>query len=220
MVYVGAIVYKQKNWEASVDAGSDLKLTFTDTKGNKLAERQLKSDEFGVISDSVLLPKDAVPGSYRIRIGDKSYSVRVEEYRRPTFSVEMDPTPAISLPADSICVTGKAVTYSGVPVVNARVTGIVKFYSGFWLQRVSTNDKEAFDTIYTDAEGRFSIPVSLDYIKKNDLSYTIHYKEQGTEKELHRLKTVSDKLYNSEFTETAETITGYNLVGNNTQTIK
>ena len=169
MVYVGAIVYKQKNWEASVDAGSDLKLTFTDTKGNKLAERQLKSDEFGVISDSVLLPKDAVPGSYRIRIGDKSYSVRVEEYRRPTFSVEMDPTPAISLPADSICVTGKAVTYSGVPVVNARVTGIVKFYSGFWLQRVSTNDKEAFDTIYTDAEGRFSIPVSLDYIKKNDL---------------------------------------------------
>ena len=169
MVYVGAIVYKQKNWEASVDACSDLKLTFTDTKGNKLAERQLKSDEFGVISDSVLLPKDAVPGSYRIRIGDKSYSVRVEEYRRPTFSVEMDPTPAISLPADSICVTGKAVTYSGVPVVNARVTGIVKFYSGFWLQRVSTNDKEAFDTIYTDAEGRFSIPVSLDYIKKNDL---------------------------------------------------
>jgi hypothetical protein len=169
MVYIGAVVYNQKNWEASVDAGSDLKLTFTDTKGNKLAEHQLKSDEFGVISDSILLPKDAAPGSYRVRIGDKSYSIRVEEYRRPTFSVEMDPTPAISLPADSICVTGRAMTYSGVPVVNAQVTGVVKFYRGFWLQRVSTNDKEAFDTIYTDAEGRFSIPVSLDFIKKNDL---------------------------------------------------
>ena len=169
MVYIGAVVYNQKNWEASVDEGSDLKLTFADTKGNKLAEHQLKSDEFGVISDSVLLPKDAVPGTYRVRIGDKSYSVRVEEYRRPTFSVEMDPTPAISLPADSICVTGRAMTYSGVPVVNARVTGRVKFYRGFWLQRVSANDTELLDTIYTDAEGRFSIPVSLDYIKKNEL---------------------------------------------------
>lgn len=169
MVYVGAVVYNQKGWEASVDAGSDFKLTFTDTKGNKLAEHQLKSDEFGVISDSILLPKDAVPGTYRVRIDDANLSVRVEEYRRPTFSVEMDSAPAVYLPADSICVTGKAMTYSGLPVVNARVTGSVKFYKGFWPQRVSTNDTENLDTIYTDAEGRFSIPVSLTYVKENDL---------------------------------------------------
>ena len=61
-----------------------------------MAEHWIKTDEFGVISDSVSLPKDAAPGNYRIRVGSTYSSVRVEEYRRPTFSVEMDPAPAVS----------------------------------------------------------------------------------------------------------------------------
>ena len=44
----------------------------------------------------------------------------------------MDPAPALSFPADSIHLTGKAVMYSGVPVKNARVTGKARFYAGFW----------------------------------------------------------------------------------------
>ena len=168
-IYVGAVVYNQKGWDVAVGAGSGLSLTFKDTKGNNLAEHQLKTDEFGVISDSLVLPKDAVPGNYIIKVGDVRQYVRVEEYRRPTFSVEMDSAPAVSLPADSIHVTGRAMTYSGVPVANARVTGSAKFYRGFWLLRNRLDDSQLLDTIYTDAEGRFTIPVSLARIKENNL---------------------------------------------------
>lgn len=167
-VYVGAVVFNQRRWETSANAGADLKLTFTDTKRNKLAEHQLQSDEYGVISDSLFLPKDAVPGNYWIKIGETSYGVRVEEYRRPTFYVEMDPTPAVSLPADSIRVTGKAMTYSGVPVANARVTGSLLIYAGFWSRRNRISDRQMIDTIYTDAEGRFTIPVSLARINEEN----------------------------------------------------
>jgi hypothetical protein len=198
-IYVGAVVYNQKGWDVAVGAGSGLTLTFKDTKGNNLAEHQLKTDEFGVVSDSLVLPKDAVPGNYIIKVGDVRQYVRVEEYRRPTFSVEMDAAPAVSLPADSIHVTGRAMTYSGVPVVNARVTGSAKFYWGFWLPRNRFDDSQLLDTIYTDAEGRFSIPVSLAKMKENSdanlvLEVDVLNKQGETE---HASKTIrlSSKAY-------------------------
>ena len=169
-VYIGGVAFKQKGKETSVNAGDEYKFTFSDTKGNKLAERWIKTDEFGVISDSVSLPKDAAPGNYRIRVGITYSSVRVEEYRRPTFSVEMDPAPAVSFPADSIHLTGKAVTYSGVPVVNARVTGKASFYAGFWGWRGDAIEKVLKDTLYTDAEGRFKVGLPLSYIQE-DIRY-------------------------------------------------
>lgn len=166
-VYLGAVSYRQKGWETSVIGGEEYKLTFTDTKGNTLAEHQLKTDDFGVISDSLTLPKDATPGNYRIRIGSTYSSVRVEEYKRPTFSVEMDPAPALSFPADSIHLTGKATTFSGVPVANARVTGHARFYAGFWGWRGDAIDERLRDTLYTDAEGKFNMHVSLERIQEN-----------------------------------------------------
>ena len=169
-VYIGGVAFLQKGKETAIVAGQECLFTFSDTKGNKLAERWIKTDEFGVISDSVSLPKDAAPGNYRIRVGSTYSSVRVEEYRRPTFSVEMDPAPAVSFPADSIYLTGKAVTYSGVPVVNARVTGKANFYAGFWGWRGDAIEKVLKDTLYTDAEGRFKVGLPLEYIQE-DIRY-------------------------------------------------
>ena len=166
-IYVGAVSYKQKGWESSVVSGEEYKLTFMDTKRNTLAEHQLKTDEFGTISDSLTLPKDAAPGNYSIRVGNSYNSIRVEEYKRPTFFVEMDPAPALSFPADSIHLTGKAVMYSGVPVKNARVTGKAKFYAGFWGWRGNAIENRLRDTLYTDAEGRFDVRVPLKEIKDN-----------------------------------------------------
>ena len=169
-VYIGGVAFHQKGKETAVIAGEEYKFTFSDRKGNTLAERWIKTDEFGVISDSASLPKDAAPGNYRIRVGSTYSSVRVEEYRRPTFSVEMDPAPAVSFPADSIHLTGKAVTYSGVPVVNARVTGKTSYYAGFWGWRGDAIDYVLKDTLYTDAEGRFKVGLPLNYIQE-DIRY-------------------------------------------------
>ncbi|MCR4592597.1 MAG: hypothetical protein K5672_05520, partial [Bacteroidaceae bacterium] len=68
-VYIGGVAFRQKGRKTAVVAGKEYKFTFSDTKGNTLAERQLRADEFGVISDSASLPKDAAPGNYRIRVG-------------------------------------------------------------------------------------------------------------------------------------------------------
>lgn len=167
-VYVGAVAYSQKGWETQVEEAGEYKLTVKDAKGNMLSERILRTDEFGVLNDSVTLPKEATPGYYTIKIGSTTHSIRVEEYRRPVFYVEMDPVPAVALPVDSIRITGKAITYSGVPVAGARVTGKSSSYTGFWWYQRDFSDSQILDTVYTDAEGRFSVNVSLESVK-NDL---------------------------------------------------
>ncbi|MBO7067598.1 MAG: hypothetical protein J6W52_02810 [Bacteroidaceae bacterium] len=167
-VYIGAVAYFREGLKANVNSGKDYKLILTDTKGNTIAEHLLKTNEFGVISDSVSLPKDAAPGSYTIRIDNKRYSFRVEEYRRPVFYAEIDPAPDASPSADTIRMTGRAMTYSGVPVANARIKGSLRYHSGFLYGR-SLIEAVFIDSIYTDAEGRFTIPVSLSPVKKNNL---------------------------------------------------
>ncbi|MBR6142052.1 MAG: hypothetical protein IKQ37_09885 [Bacteroidaceae bacterium] len=167
MVYVGGIAYKQSHDQApQVEAGEEFTLMFTDANGQDIVEHKLKTDEFGTLQDSLQLPESGLPGHYSIRVGDTYHSIRVEEYRRPTFQVEMDEAPAITLPADSITLTGKALTYSQWPVANARVTGSYQWHqSWWWYKRVSPSAPHDIDTLYTDEEGRFSIRVPISLTK-------------------------------------------------------
>ena len=50
------------------------------------------------------------------------------------------------------------------------------------------------------------------YTKRNDLGYTIHYKEQGTNKKLAEDKVVTNKEFDEVITENAIDIEGYNKV--------
>ena len=57
------------------------------------------------------------------------------------------------------------------------------------------------------------------YTKRTDLSYTVHYKEQGSNATLSEDKVVSNKTYLEEVTENAIDINGYDKVAPTTQTI-
>lgn len=169
-IYVGALSYKRQGDEAAVAGGEEHTLTFLDTERKTTAEHKLRTDEFGVMSDSLALSPDAKPGMYFIRIGTGSVSVRVEEYRRPTFMVRMDEAPAVSLPADTLRLTGKATTYSGLPVAGARVTGNATFSRNLWLRDIAMASAR-LDTVTTDGSGCFTISVPLHNARRliNDM---------------------------------------------------
>jgi hypothetical protein len=179
MVYVGGIAYTRSHDQApQVDPGAEFDLTLYDANGQEVVTHTLKADEFGTIRDSLQLPESGLPGRYAISCSGDQLSIRVEEYRRPTFQVEMDETPAISLPVDSITLTGRALTYSQWPVANARVTGTYRWQQSWWWYRpTETGGVHNIDTLYTDEEGRFSIrvPVSKE-LTKEDLRWgqTLH----------------------------------------------
>ena len=170
MVYVGGVAYTQSHDQApQVESGAEFELILTDANGEEVVKHKLKTDEFGTMQDSLQLPKSGLPGRYTIHVGNRYHSFRVEEYRRPTFQVEFDEAPAISLPVDSITLTGRALTYSQWPVANARVTGNYHWQQSWWYKRYSLSETHDIDTLYTDEEGKFSItvPVSKELTKED-----------------------------------------------------
>ena len=161
-VYVSGFAYTQSHDQApQVEAGKELTLTLQDANGQEVLTHTLKTDEFGSLQDSLQLPASGLPGHYSLRVGDSWHNFRVEEYRRPTFEVKMDASPAVSLPVDSITLTGRALTYSQWPVAGACVTGTYQWQQSWWYKRFAPSEQHSIDTLYTDEEGRFSITVPV-----------------------------------------------------------
>ena len=109
------------------------------------------------------MPEAALPGQFYIELTNRSVHgychFKVEAYKRPTFTAETQPLTTAYALGDSVRVAGQATTYSGVPVAGAKVKYSVE--RSLWM-RWNTNDfvPQTGETT-TDAEGRFTLPVSL-----------------------------------------------------------
>lgn len=160
-VFVAAVAYKQKDWGARVETNRKYTLSFYDTNRQLLRQRELQTDAFGVLSDTLLLPQEGLPGEYMIRIGTQMTWIKVEEYRRPTFRVEIESIPEYKFATDCLTVTGRAITYSGVPLRNARVTGFARWRGSHWWRKYYAPATESLDTVYTDSEGCFAVRVAV-----------------------------------------------------------
>ena len=165
VVHIAGILYEQMHWDANVAEPQELTLTLRDANGKTVAEQMVKSDEMGKISADFVLPQGGLPGRYTVRGTNErayaNYSFRVEEYKRPTFEVTMDPAPDMQWPADTITLTGKAMGYNGVPIREGRVTGTYQFTYPWWWSNRRDSDRLPIDTLETDEDGRFSVPVPL-----------------------------------------------------------
>ena len=170
-VHVGGILFWQEHWDATVLEDVSVALTLRDANGKEVSVRTVKADEFGKFNADFQLPQGGLPGDYRVSsevsVKGRNYyntlTFSVEEYKRPTFEVKMDPAPDMQWPADSITLTGKAMGYNGVPVREGRVTGTFQFTYPYWWWRHSDRDSEPMpiDTVSTDENGSFSIRVPL-----------------------------------------------------------
>lgn len=162
-VHVGGIVAYRKQWDEWVVEGKSLSITLYNPNNKEVAKAEVETDSMGVFSADLQLPEDGLPGRYRITLPGNSLSIRVEEYKRPTFEVKTEEAPAIQMPVDSITLTGLALNYNGAPVRSAQVVGNYRFSSAryYWWGNSESRYDEKTDTVLTDAEGRFRVTVPV-----------------------------------------------------------
>ena len=164
-----AVAYDRRGWDAEVKEGKKVRVELRDADHKVLKDTMLVTDEFGTISFSCDIPATAKPGSFRLIVGNNTYhNIRVEEYKRPTFEVSMD-EPVLG---DSIIFTGKALTYAGVAVANARVTGEYRWSQGWWARYGGVSQYHSpkrIDTLYTDDKGQFRVAVSRNELDEREL---------------------------------------------------
>ncbi|MBL6909258.1 MAG: hypothetical protein ISR34_02415 [Pirellulales bacterium] len=141
-----------------------------DANGRQVSKLSLKTNGFGSFQGTFPIPTGSLPGRWSVRAQGSGATgatgVRIEEYKRPKFQVELaSPTESVQL-EKLVTLSGTASTYTGLAVGGAKVVWNVKREVRFpiwcrwcfpWLPFDGGTRRIARGHSITDADGTFSI---------------------------------------------------------------
>ena len=165
-VHFSIIAYSHGEEGSYVKSRLPIGLTLMDGRRKEMGTLQGVTDEWGCYNGSFALPKDATPGQFRLQVTDSIsgrtmyHTINVEAYKAPTFTAQIERPTVIVRFGDSLTLQGTATTYTGLPVIGAKVR-----------YDVTTSSRDIFgyqplddalnctlsDTTFTDEMGNFSI---------------------------------------------------------------
>ena len=153
----------------AIEAGR-VDVVLQDANRRVVAKLAATTNRFGSFQGSFPIPTGALPGGWSVQArgsgGSGSTAIRVEEYKRPKFKVELAaPTESVQLNQD-VRLTGTATSYTGLAVAGAKVVWRVERQMRFpiwcrwvypWLPFDSGSRRIARGTATTDGDGTFTI---------------------------------------------------------------
>ena len=132
-VHVAAVVWKEQSALDNVAVeGKRVNVELRDANYKVVAEKELTTDRFGRCATELTLPQGLLNGRFTVYVNNSSTSINVEEYKRPTFQVEFEDYQETYQAGDTVRTKGKAVSYAGVPVQDAKVKYTVRRQVAFW----------------------------------------------------------------------------------------
>lgn len=172
-VYVKGIAYTQKSDTANVLPNKNYTVVLLDANNQEVGQKSVRTNEFGSFTADFSLPSACLNGMFSLTAGEGRTSIRVEDYKRPTFDITFEKQTESYKLGDEVQVKGKIQSYSGVLLQDLPVKYTVKrsTYS-FW--RISESTQIASGEVTADENGEFTIPVRLeesDAYKNNDKVY-------------------------------------------------
>lgn len=162
---VSVLAYRNiKGGNIEVLPKEKITISLWNTIGKKVEEKELVSNEYGNASTTFTIPTVTLNGTYFIKANDGYQSVQVSEYKRPTFTLSFDEITHKYVEGDTVKVHGKAMSFAGVGLQKAQVRYTIRRrprffgWSTMWSSQTSVVAK---DTIQTNENGEFTIPVHL-----------------------------------------------------------
>jgi hypothetical protein len=154
-------------------ANREIAVTFRDANGREVAKATHKTSANGSFQGNFPIATGALPGQWSIQAqapGNDGFgggvAVRVEEYKRPKFKVDLAaPEKAVPLGGE-VSLSGTATTYTGVAVGGAKVKwNVVRnvrwpFWCRWffpWLPFDQGGQRIARGTVLTDDAGKFTV---------------------------------------------------------------
>jgi uncharacterized protein YfaS (alpha-2-macroglobulin family) len=170
-VYFKAIVRQNDDALLTVPpAGTAVTIHIRDARNNVVQTQELFTNDFGSVDGRFLLAEGAMLGQYTVAVTaynqTHSQIFKVEDYRKPDYSVTVTTDQPSYLPGDTVQITVDAAYYFGEPVANAQVTirrftsDAVRYYGAQdWWEDYRTANTPL--TGFTDANGRFTTTIRI-----------------------------------------------------------
>lgn len=188
-IYFKAILMqKDENGVPSIVAAKKVDITLYDANGQKVKTLLLRSNEYGSVHGSFQAPEGGLLGQMSIHssFSNQRDYFRVEEYKRPTFEVEMDPVKGDYALGEDVKLGGKAVGYAGNALNDAEVSYRVVREAYFpwwrgWYYRPAPRSRQveiAHGQVQTNPDGTFEVPFTAIPDKSQDakLRPAYHFK--------------------------------------------
>jgi uncharacterized protein YfaS (alpha-2-macroglobulin family) len=167
---------QQGNEIYKVVPDSPVSVVFSDRNGQKIDSLDLTTNEFGSFSGVFIAPANVLTGTMTLRAtgaGSGYSSVKVEEYKRPKFIVNVDKPSDGGQLGGLVKVSGTAASYTGAPVDGAKVRYRVtrecrypSWYYYWWSPPAQAPQEITHGMSKTKADGTFTI----DFEAKPDLT--------------------------------------------------
>lgn len=185
-VHASLTAHTEKGVEAKAVSGKTLALKMYDANRQVVSEKSVTTDDFGTASADFVLPSGGLTGDFTI-VADNQWSSRVvflvEEYKRPTFMVEMPDVKEKYQNGDTLTVVAHAKSYAGMPVQGASVKYKVRRETALWWRFYPGSNSDTtpngilFEgTATTGADGSFKIkmPMVLPSWAGNDSGISLY----------------------------------------------
>ena len=169
-VFVSGVVYVQDGDSISVSNDSEVNVSLLDANRKTVENVKVQTDEFGVYSAEFVLKPNAMPGMYSVKAGEQYETIRVEEYKRPTFDVVFSKMEDAFSFGDSVRADAKAATFAGSPLRMAKVEYKVLRQDIEWFRYYRNETELISGETMTDADGKFHVDFHLLKPESGNLS--------------------------------------------------
>ena len=162
--------------------GKSVDVSLHDANGEQVQKVNVKTNEYGTAFGSFNVPAGRLLGDWSIRHSlNGAVGIRVEEYKRPTFEVKLNPAEKARL-NHPVNIAGEANYYFGLPVQNAPLRWRVErqerypWWWGFWRPPLKAAQVVASGETKLDGQGKFTFTFTplADPQADKSLQYSYH----------------------------------------------
>ena len=166
-VYFQGITTRRQGEDLSLVNNYSEKVSFRDANWQEISLANFNTDEYGSFSGSFVIPSDRLNGVFHLNANRGSVTIRVEEYKRPTFEVTFEQPKEQYKLNQEVTVRGDVKAYAGFGLDDVEYTYRVVRKTSFpwrcwwWWYPVVDDEQITHGKARTDENGKFAVTFNL-----------------------------------------------------------
>ena len=166
-VYFQGITTRRQGDDLSLVNKYSEKVSFRDANWQEITSANFNTDEYGSFSGSFVIPSDRLNGVFHLNANRGSTTIRVEEYKRPTFEVTFEQPKEQYKLNQEVTVRGDVKAYAGFGLDDVEYTYRVVRKTSFpwrcwwWWYPVVDDEQITHGKARTDENGKFAVTFNL-----------------------------------------------------------
>ena len=185
-VHIAVVAYANQKSTCTSLEGRDLDITVKNPQSQVIDTLHVKTDRFGSAHCIYHIPMHTPLGRFTFDVDGDIFgrtSIRVDEYKRPTFEMTIDESEDVVRIGDTLHLKGHANMLTGEPVRHAAAVVHSRMTTGVYSRGKTV--AERCDTVQTDSEGRFDVSIPVKSALATD--------QEATEMAMHITASVTDE---------------------------